>query len=72
MEVFVGIDVAWAIGPGSAGRAVKRRAAWSFPGLAAIAGRRVGRDGLPGDADAAAEHAEDDVQGNTMLTGSES
>lgn len=27
----------WAIGPVCAGRTVKRRAAWSFPGLAAIA-----------------------------------
>jgi hypothetical protein len=67
MEVFVGIDVAWAIGPGSAGRAVKR-AAWSFPGLAAIAlGAALGAMGCQAMQMQQQNTPKMIQQGNTML-----
>jgi hypothetical protein len=64
MEVFVGIDVAWAIGPGCAGRAVKRRAAWSFPGLAAIALGAMGCQAMQMQQENTPKMIQ---QGNTML-----
>jgi hypothetical protein len=67
MEVFVGIHVAWAIGPGCTGRAVKR-AAWSFPGLAAIAlGAALGAMGCQAMQMQQQNTPKMIQQGNTML-----
>jgi hypothetical protein len=57
-----------AIGPGSAGRAVKRRAAWSFPGLAAIAlGAALGAMGCQAMQMQQENTPKMIQQGNTML-----
>ena len=68
MEVFVGIDVACAIGPGRVGRTAKRRAAWSFPGLAAIAlGAALGAMGCQAMQTQRENTPAMIQQGNTML-----
>jgi hypothetical protein len=68
MEVFVGIDVACAIGPGRAGRTAKRKAAWSFPGLAAIAlGAALGAIGCQAMQTQRENTPQMIQQGNTML-----
>jgi predicted aconitase len=69
MEVFVGIDAARAIGPGCAGRAVKRRAAWSSPGLVAIVllGAALGATGCQAMQTQRQNTPEMIQQGNTML-----
>jgi predicted aconitase len=68
MEAFVGIDVAGAIGPGCAGRGVKRRAAWSFPRLAAIAlGAALGAMGCQAMRMQQQNTPQMIQQGNTML-----
>jgi hypothetical protein len=69
MEVFVGIDAARAIGPGCAGRAVKRRAAWSSPGLVAIVllGAALGATGCQAMQTQRQNTPEMIQQGNAML-----